>query len=344
MTVNTLLHFYVGCYTDAPSTSSGIAHITLNPNSGELRRLGDVVSIRNPSYLVSTEKGLYTFSETSRNEGAMLQFISSCSSSNLPIAGDYPCHLDIKTPYLAIANYGSGNTCVFQLDETGKPQKLLSELYIDGEGPNADRQQSPHAHQATFLAHSNQLAIVDLGSDHIHLYDYDPSAISDEFPLTQSIAMPSGSGPRHLVFNQNETLAYVVCELSETLVILSKNKEKWIASHQCDLLTDTENGEAASAIRLSADERFLYVSCRAQNKICLLDVSAMVPIKLAEYDCGGRFPRDFIFSTDGKWLLVANQHSDNIVCFHRNKETGELVPTGYQCAIDAPVCLVEFIE
>ncbi len=90
MTVNTLLHFYVGTYTDAPSTSSGIAHISLDPHSGELRRLGDIVSIRNPSYLVSTEKGLYTFSETSRDEGAKLQFISSCSSSNLPIAGDYP--------------------------------------------------------------------------------------------------------------------------------------------------------------------------------------------------------------------------------------------------------------
>ncbi|MGF1683252.1 lactonase family protein [Photobacterium minamisatsumaniensis] len=343
MTANGHPHFYVGTYTDAPSTSSGVALVSLNPDTGELKRLDDTVTLRNPSYLTSTEQGLYTFSEIAKEEGAALQFISSNKCCALPIAGDYPCHIAIKAPYLAIANYGSGNVSVYQLDEAGKPLQAISELYVEGNGPNKDRQQAPHAHQVTFLKHSNQLAVVDLGSDQIHLYSHGSETAENSFNLVQSIVIPAGSGPRHLVFNQSETLAYVVCELSETLIVLSKCEDKWHVTHQCDLLSDSEKGEAASAIHLCPDETFLYVSCRAQNKISLFDVSGAQPVRLAAYDCGGAFPRDFTLSADGQWLLVANQHSDNITSFRRNKETGEITPTEHQCNIGAPVCLVEMV-
>ncbi|MGR5126519.1 lactonase family protein [Photobacterium swingsii] len=333
------LHYYVGTYTDSPSTSTGIARITLNPDSGELTRLEDVTALRNPSYLTVTQVGLYSVSEVSRDEGALVQFTSPLSSRQLAIAGDSPCHLAIKPPYLAVANYGSGNTSLFLLDEKGQPQRALSELYIAGSGTNPDRQRSPHAHQVCFFAHSNQLAVVDLGADQIHIYDYRVNAPGHKFTLTQTIPMPAGSGPRHLVFNKSETLAYLVCELSETVITLLKEQNKWHIVHQCDLLKNVKSEEAASAIQLSDDDRFLYVSCRAQNKICLFDVSAIEPIKIAEYDSGGAFPRDFTLSCDGLWLLVANQHSDNIVSFRRNRETGELTPTGYQCTVSVPVCL-----
>ncbi|WP_154217553.1 beta-propeller fold lactonase family protein, partial [Vibrio parahaemolyticus] len=53
------------------------------------------------------------------------------------------------------------------------------------------------------------------------------------------------------------------------------------------------------------------------------------------------FPRDFVLSHDQKWLLVANQHSNNVVSFRRNPQTGEITPTGYDCEIGSPVCIVE---
>ncbi|PSU36509.1 lactonase family protein [Photobacterium lutimaris] len=341
MTTLNHLHFYVGTYTDTPSTSEGIAHITLDPMTGEITRQNELVSLRNPSYLTTTSKGLYSFSEISQQEGAALQFSSRMGNIYLPIAGDFPCHLDIKNPYLAVANYGSGNVVVYLIDEDGRPLQAIADLYEGGNGPNKDRQLSPHAHQVTFLKHSNQLAIVDLGSDRIRFYDCDTKSGKHTFTLGQSIAMPAGSGPRHLVFNQYETHAYVVCELSETLVVLTKTDGIWAITHQCELLSNAENGEAASAVRLSADERFLYVSCRAQNKICAFDVSSEEPVILDVYDCQGQFPRDFAISENGQWLIVANQHSNTIASFKRSVETGEITPTGYQCSVDAPVCLAE---
>ncbi|ELI0632548.1 lactonase family protein [Vibrio harveyi] len=346
MTVNGHLHFYVGTYTDSPSQSQGIACVSLDIATGALTLTNELVpeavkTVRNPSYLALKGEGLYTFNEVERLEGAELIFAEKTDSYALPIEGDYPCHIDIKASLLAVANYGSGNVSVYQLYEQGKPLKSIAELYVGGSGPNADRQASPHAHQATFLNHSEQLAVVDLGTDSVHFYDYKKDGETVKFSLSQSIAMPPGSGPRHLVFDSDESVAYVVCELSETLAVLHKQRGQWNLTQQVKLLADEENKEAASAIRLSADERFVYVSCRAQNLISTFDVTSDIPVQIAASDCGGAFPRDFVLSRDGQWMLVANQHSKNVASFHRNPETGVITPTGYSCDIGAPVCLVE---
>jgi 6-phosphogluconolactonase len=42
---------------------------------------------------------------------------------------------------------------------------------------------------------------------------------------------------------------------------------------------------------------------------------------------------------DGNFLLVANQNTDNVVVFKRNKLTGLLKPTGQEIKIPKPVCL-----
>ncbi|MGR5130958.1 lactonase family protein [Vibrio alfacsensis] len=339
MSVSDYLQFYVGTYTDAPSQSLGITRVGLNTQTGEITRLDDGLVLRNPSYLTLTQHGLYTFSEVDRKQGAALTFSNAEKEYIVPINGDYPCHVDCFNQLLAVANYGSGNVVVYSLDEQGKPLAPIADLFIQGNGPNEERQTSPHAHQVTFLKYSSQLAVVDLGSDHVHLYDYDIN--QQVFSLSQSIVMPAGSGPRHLVFNRHETVAYVACELSETLVKLVKGEGQWRLVNQTALLMDEVSQEAAAAIRLSCDEKFLYVSCRAKNTISIFDVSDEVPKRVALCESGGAFPRDFILSRDGLWMLVANQHSNTLVSFRRDPESGKAIPTGYECHIDAPVCLVE---
>jgi 6-phosphogluconolactonase len=41
----------------------------------------------------------------------------------------------------------------------------------------------------------------------------------------------------------------------------------------------------------------------------------------------------------GKWVLVANQDSDNVVIFSRDAKTGKLTPTGKEIKVSMPVCL-----
>lgn len=333
------LLFYVGTYTDSPSESQGISQVSLNQQNGELIRLEDVYPLRNPSYLTQTARTLYSFSEVAQQEGAQLVCLQDKTAYSVPLEGDYPCHLDVSADgnYLAVANYGSGNVSIYSLDSQGIATALVANLFEDGQGPNKDRQQSPHAHQALFLKHQPTLATVDLGSDAVRFYTIEQGAVS----LAQTVTFPPGSGPRHLVFNQAEDKAYAVCELSETLVVLTHTERGWQIDQQLPLLPESEVGQAASAIKLSADERFVYVSCRHQNQISCFDVSGEKAQWLFGQECGGAFPRDFTLSSCGEWLVVANQHGNNLVSYKRNPSDGTFTATGYQCKIGSPVCLVE---
>ena len=53
----------------------------------------------------------------------------------------------------------------------------------------------------------------------------------------------------------------------------------------------------------------------------------------------GKAPRNFSIDPSGNYLLVANQDSDNVIVFKRNKTTGLLTDTGNKIEVGNPVCL-----
>jgi 6-phosphogluconolactonase len=50
-------------------------------------------------------------------------------------------------------------------------------------------------------------------------------------------------------------------------------------------------------------------------------------------------PRDFCIDPTGKFLVAANQDSDNVVIFKRDLEAGTLTPTGKPVEVGSPVCV-----
>jgi 6-phosphogluconolactonase len=50
-------------------------------------------------------------------------------------------------------------------------------------------------------------------------------------------------------------------------------------------------------------------------------------------------PRNFMIDPSGNFVLVANQKTNNIIIFSRNKFTGLLKDTGKKIEIPSPVCL-----
>ena len=53
----------------------------------------------------------------------------------------------------------------------------------------------------------------------------------------------------------------------------------------------------------------------------------------------GEKPRNFNFDPTGKFLLVGNQDSNEIVIFKRDLVTGLLTDAGKRIAVGKPVCL-----
>jgi 6-phosphogluconolactonase len=54
----------------------------------------------------------------------------------------------------------------------------------------------------------------------------------------------------------------------------------------------------------------------------------------------GKTPRNFAIDPTGKFLLAANQESNNIVVFRIDAVTGALSPTGDTVEVPAPVCII----
>ncbi|NVN84205.1 MULTISPECIES: lactonase family protein [unclassified Vibrio] len=339
----------IGCYTDTPSKSQGVYQTQLDLDSGKLSPLELVAECTNPSFVVATQLGIYTASEVDQPKQPQLIHIANASSKTAnnsgAISGDHPCHITIDPnhKFAITSQYSSGTFDIFSLSINGNIDKRLKTIKMVGSGPNKERQTGPHAHQCLFLQNSPQFVTIDLGADRINFYCFDEE--QEEFldePM-QSIKAPAGNGPRHLIFNKAEDKAYVICELSETILILEKVLGVWSIVEEIDALPNMEKGEATAAIKLSPDEQFLYVSCRHQSRISSFKIepTTKMPIFIDSYSTEGNFPRDFHITDCGQWLIAANQHSNNITSLKRNIEDGSLVYTGYSLELDAPVCVTQ---
>jgi 6-phosphogluconolactonase len=337
------MDFFIGCYSDGSNASEGMLVVEFNPNTGKMTHKQVMLQTQNPSYVATAAKAVYTASEVEKNSRPQLHTLSEFSQYSLDLNGDSPCHIaiDKNQQFIAVSHYGSGNVNVCTLDANGQPREIVADLYVDGRSVNLDRQASPHAHQAIFLSTRDQLAVVDLGSDVIHFYQYDRSTLTFDTIPVQTVAVPAGNGPRHMVFNALEQTAYVVCELSETLITLKDIDDEWLMVDETDLLPNCDRGEAASAIKLSPDEQFLYVSCRHQNQISIFSVDGVLPKWQAAVSSEGEFPRDFAISDDGLWCIVANQHSNSLVSYKRDIESGSLRFSGHTLETVAPVCVCQ---
>lgn len=102
-------------------------------------------------------------------------------------------------------------------------------------------------------------------------------------------------------------------------------------------------GTVGSAdIHVSPDGKFLYASNRGEsNTIAIFAINQqsgeLVPV--GHQSTLGKTPRNFNFDPSGNFLLAANQNSDNIVIFKRDKETGLLTDTGKKIEVGNPVCI-----
>lgn len=92
-------------------------------------------------------------------------------------------------------------------------------------------------------------------------------------------------------------------------------------------------------ILLSGDGRVLYVGNRGHNSIGVFRIGRSgKPEGIQWASSGGKNPRGFQLSPSGRWMIAANQNSDNLVVFRRDEETGLLTEHGRYDA-GAVVCL-----
>jgi 6-phosphogluconolactonase len=186
------------------------------------------------------------------------------------------------------------------------------------------------------------LYAVDLGLDAIIAYPLDENGIAGEPHIAMN--MDPGDGPRHLIFHPTKDLAFVINELSNSVVSMTVDPvsgtfEK--IDKQSTLPEGYTETSYCADIHISDDGKYLYGSNRGHNSIAVFSISESGALILLETESvRGEWPRNFALSPDGKHLLVANQHTNNVTVFSIDPETGLLNYTGNELKVFNPVCLV----
>jgi 6-phosphogluconolactonase len=339
--VSTSEKLWIG--TQTKGTSEGIYIVEFNPTTGVLDKLELAVKVRNPTFINVLSDNLYAVSEA---EDAILVAFSKNDSGlislgEMPSYGRGACYIDSdrSKSFVAAANYGSGNGVVYNLLADGNFGDSLFTYQHIGSGPNENRQEVPHAHCSIFSQEGSVLYVVDLGTDLVIGYPTSGANLGQGFV---ALVLEPGDGPRHLIFQKNKLRAFIINELSSTIMSLTILADGTfeVIDRQTTLPQDFTQHNQCSDIQLSDDGKFLYGANRGHNSIVAFSVSENGELTLIGHtSVEGDWPRNFTLSPDERHLLVANQRSDNIVVFQRNKETGGLTFTGNQMTLSAPMCL-----
>jgi 6-phosphogluconolactonase len=348
---------YVGTYTER-TQSEGIYLLRMDRNSGELRRVGSVSAGANPSFLVIHPNGrvLYAVNELEQYQGkptgAVSAFAIERASGALtrldeqPSGGGAPCYLSVdrSAQVVLVANYVGGSVAMLPIQANGALAPAASVVQHTGKGPNADRQEAPHAH-CILPAPSNRFVLAaDLGADRVFVYRLDLDGKSLRHVEGGDAVMRPGAGLRHLAFHPTLPLVFVANELDSTVATLRFDAERGALSPQgtsSTLPAGWTGTNYPADIHVAASGRSLYVSNRGHNSIAVFSVAVSTGALALDQvvPTAGDWPRNFSLDPSGRWLLVANQRSDSIVVFGRDPETGKLTPTTQRIVIPSPVCL-----
>ncbi len=335
---------YVGTYTD--KAGNGIVACNFNSETGKLTVKGLAAKLNNPSYVALSHDGKRLYSVSERDDSKVSVFkikkktIDLKPISSKKVNGSAACYVssDRDDKHLFVANYMSGNFSFVSLDDKGK---ILSvENLKPGVASKVDttRQMAPHAHSIAPGPFNKYIYGADLGSDRIFVFRQK----DNKFVLHKEVVMPPGSGPRHFAFHPDGETMAVLCELNSTVVIVKKDDEGCFTDVKgtYSMLPEGFKGFSKAAdIHFSDDGLFLYASNRGHNSIVVFDFSTGIPKPVQWMTETIDWPRNFTIDPSGKFLLVANRHTNSISIFKRDVESGKLTFFHSVAGITEPVCL-----
>ena len=340
------MYLIVGSY--ATPQEEGIKVYAWDNEKGEATYVSGLTGISNPSYQVVSADGKYVYSVGEDDGLTSTAHALSFDKANGKLAlmntqltqGGAPCYINITPDGKTVitANYMGANISLIPLETSGRLNENVSTIDFTGEGEMKNRQDQPHLHCVEFTPDGKYLVANDLGTDKIHVFPLDSNGKPDE-KATFDVNLESASGPRHLCFSKDGRFAYLINEISGKVTTLSYDGRGLTPIQYIE--ADTVNAQGSADIHLSPDGKFLYASNRLKaDGIAIFSVNQETGLLTkVGYQLTGIHPRNFVMTTDGKYLLVACRDSNLIQIFARDEKTGLLVDTGKRIETSKPVCL-----
>jgi 6-phosphogluconolactonase len=216
----------------------------------------------------------------------------------------------------------------------------------DGSGPDAGRQEGPHAHFCLGAPGGEYVWVSDLGTDQVRRFRRTEQSPVGVIDAGIAVTLPAGTGPRHIAAD-HRGYAFVVGELDSSVHVVRVDADNGtgevIASQPACVSPDTGTGSYPSHVALSPDGSRLYVAVRGPDVLSVFAVGAAgaVLTHLADTPIGGVWPRHFavVAHADGDLVVVANQNSSNLAVLRIDAASGEGQLVADQ-PLPAPACVL----
>lgn len=351
-----MTYVYVGGYTepDRGGRGPGISVYQMDGATGDLAPRQTVSGVPNPHFLALHPSGDYLYSTNGGDSSAVSAFAIDAASGHLsflnsqPSPGPGPTHLavDPSGRLVVVANYAGGSVCAFPVGQDGRLAPHSAFIVHEGTlGPNAKRQDRPHAHMAGFDSSGRWVLICDLGLDRTFVYRVDAAAGTLRRSDAAGGEAPAGAGPRHLAFHPGGRYVYVINELAGSITVYAFDDSTGAlrALQTISTLPEGFSGENISAeVVVHPSGRVVYGSNRGHDSIAIFrcDPATGLLTGAGWQPSGGRSPRHFDLDPTGHFLYAANQDSDNVTVFRVDQATGALAPTGHVTSVGTPSCVV----
>lgn len=345
--------FVVGSYTiPSPwvgwprSHGDGISFATLNPVTGAMRVRSTLYEL-NPSFLIGDRTAGLLWALTEPEVGGDLLTYSFTNQFGVELIGrlatgaNAPCHLEIdRLRRLAfVSHFHGGEVTVISLDETGVGRSIVTRLTSPTEVSGRDLGavvSRPHSARRVGNA---ELLIADTGRDLLSLYRLvDDGGIE----LSDVHLFEEGTGPRHLAFSESSSACYVANQESGSLgvirIVSTPDGRRLLQVRDHEVHGLNRARPRPSEVILHPNGRVIYVANRVDNSISVFRVLADgLDVELVgSVDSEGYNPRHFSLTQDGRFMIVANGLSDEIVSFFVHDDGRVLEPTGERLNLNTP--------
>lgn len=354
---------FIGTYTEklphVAGKAEGIYAYRLDRTNGTLSHLSTTSGVINPSFVaVSPDRRyLYAVQEVGEYEGLPGGMVNSFAIDPETFAlkplnqqrtfGTFPCYVstDGTGRWVLIANHGGGNVTVLPVGPHGELGEATA--VVAHQGTSAEDVSHPHSIIAS--PDSRFVLVADAGLSRVYVYRLDPERGTLEPNDEPWVALPAGTGPRHMVFHPSGNFLYTVNERGSSVTAFAYDAAQGTLRELQTLSTlpaGWSGRNACADIHIDPTGQFLYGSNRGHNSLALFTVDPSTgTLQAAGHTLtDGRTPRGFGIEATGSLVLAANQDTDTIVPFALDPTTGALGSGGPVADIPTPVCLciVEF--
>lgn len=351
----------VGSYT--AGQSQGIYRLNFDSATGQIgAKPLQVIKTENPSWLTVSKdlQRVFVVNENGPGQADPVGKVSSYALdpktfelkliNQVQSLGNEPTHSSHSGDgsHLFVSNYSvvedpGGTLAVVPVDADGQLKPVVQLSSHPSSRVNPERQMSAHVHSTISSPDGKYVFSNDLGADNIFVYHFDPKA-NPALPLTPanppSVALPAGSGPRHLLFSADGKHAWLTMEMSAQVAVFDYQDGTLKQTQLVDLAAGQPTADkAGAALHASKDGKFLYVSNRGtanQLLVFAIDPATAQLKEVQRRSVEGDHPREFSLDPSGKFLLIANQKSNQIVVVERDAKTGLLGKTVQKLPMDAP--------